>query len=146
MRLNVQTDYALRLLMHLAVNQDERVTIADVAQRFGISRNHLTKVAHLLGQHGYIQTVRGRSGGLQLARSPKKIAVGAVVRRMEPDFALVECFQRRDGQCLISPSCRLKGALREAVQAFMAVLDRFTLEDLVAKNPRLHGLLSIEAA
>jgi Rrf2 family nitric oxide-sensitive transcriptional repressor len=102
MRLNLQSDYALRLLMHLAVNQGERVTIAEVADRYGISRNHLMKVAYVLGRERFIATARGRSGGLQLARAPASIVIGDVVRRMEGDFALVECFPNGDGTCPIT--------------------------------------------
>ncbi|MCA8895685.1 MAG: RrF2 family transcriptional regulator [Agrobacterium albertimagni] len=146
MRLNVQSDYALRLLMHLAVNDDALVTIAEIASRFDISRAHLMKVAHILGQEGLIETVRGRSGGLRLARSAQDVSVGAVVRRMEGDFALVECFQGGKGECLITPACKLKGVLHEAMVAFLAVLDQYTIHDLVTRNSGLKKLLAFEAA
>ena len=146
MRLNVQTDYALRLVMDLAVNDEQLMTIADVAKRFGISKNHLMKVANTLGREGVIETVRGRSGGLRLGRPPSEIVVGDVVRCMEMDFAVVECFKGRNGNCLITPACRLKGALYDAVQAFLAVLDRYTVEDLVKRNPSLRALLNVKAA
>jgi Rrf2 family nitric oxide-sensitive transcriptional repressor len=141
MRLNLQSDYALRLLMQLAVNPDRLVTIAEVSDRFRISRNHLMKVAHLLGREGFVQTVRGRSGGLRLARPSEEISVGEVVRRMEADFAIVECFPGGGGGCLITPGCRLKGVLREALEAFLSVLDRSTLADLTRKNALLQDLL-----
>jgi len=146
MRLNVQSDYALRLLMDLAVNRDRLMTIADVAERFGISKNHLMKVANTLGRNGAIETVRGRAGGLRLGRPASEITVGEVVRCMEGDFAIVECFQGGKGQCLITPACRLKGVLHEAMEAFLAVLDRYTIEDLVKRNPALAALLDMEAA
>ncbi len=144
MRLNLQTDYALRLLMHLAANSERLVRISDVADRFRISRNHLMKVAHLLGREGLIQTVRGRSGGLRLACSPQDIRVGDVVRRMEGGIHLVECFSEDGGGCLISGACRLKKALHEALRAFLAVLDGYTLADLV-QSPKLRVLLEVEA-
>lgn len=145
MRLNLQSDYALRLLMHLAANEKELITIKQVAERFRISQNHLTKVAYLLGREGFIETVRGRSGGLKLARKPAAIRIGDVVRYME-DLALVECFPSGAGGCFIVPACRLKGVLREALDAFLAVLDRYTIGDLTAHNPKLRGLLNSEAA
>ncbi|HEX5006732.1 MAG TPA: Rrf2 family transcriptional regulator [Hyphomonadaceae bacterium] len=144
MRLNLQSDYSLRLLMHLAANPDRLVTIAEVASRFRISQNHLMKVAHLLGREGLIETLRGRAGGLRLALAPDRIRVGDVVRRMEGDIRIVECFSSESG-CLISGACRLKGALHEALDAFLNVLDRYTLADLT-KSPRLRALLHAEAA
>ena len=141
MRLNTQTDYALRLLMHLAVNDDKLTTIAHIASLFGVSKNHLMKVAHALGQSGLIETVRGRSGGLALARPAKTIRIGDVVRIMESDLALVECY-RDANQCLITPACRLKAVFTDAMDAFLAVLDRHTLDDLVVRNPGLHNLLT----
>lgn len=145
MRLNLQSDYALRLLMHLAANPDRLVRIRDVADRFRISHNHLTKVAFLLGREGLIQTVRGRAGGLRLAHKPENIRVGDVVRRMEGDIHIVECFSNQPGGCLISGACRLKGVLHEALDAFLGVLDCYTLADL-AKSPKLRALLHAQAA
>ena len=146
MRLNVQSDYALRLLMQLDVNGDELTTIADVARRFGISKNHLMKIAQALGHHGFIETVRGRAGGLRLAGPADQISLGAVIRKIEGDFALVECLPGGNGQCIISPACRLTGVMREALQAFLEVLDAYTIADLTRKNHKLAALLSGEAA
>ena len=146
MRLNLQTDYALRLLMHLAVNGDALSTIATVADRYGISKNHLMKVANILGRKGIVETVRGRTGGLRLARSSDEIVLGDIVRLMEADLAVVECFQGAGGDCLITPACRLKAVLSEALNAFLSVLDDYTLTDLVRKNTKLQKLLSLEAA
>jgi Rrf2 family transcriptional regulator, nitric oxide-sensitive transcriptional repressor len=146
MRLNLQSDYALRLLMHLAAKEGELVTIGQVADRFRISQNHLMKVAHVLGREGFIETVRGRSGGLRLARHGGTIRVGDVVRRMEGDLALVECFPGGAGGCLIVKACRLKGVLHEALDAFLSVLDRYTIADLAKNNIRLRNLLQSEAA
>ena len=140
MRLNVQTDYALRLLMQLAVSGEELVTIQEVADKFEISKNHLMKVAYLLGRHGFVEAVRGRSGGLRLARSARDICVGDVVRRMEPDFALVECFHS-GCTCLVEPACRLRGVLAAASAMFLAELDRHNLADLTAGNRSLRLLI-----
>jgi Rrf2 family nitric oxide-sensitive transcriptional repressor len=145
MRLNLQSDYALRLLMHLAANPDRLVRIRDVADRFRISQNHLMKVAFLLGREELIQTVRGRGGGLRLARKPQSIRVGDVVRRMEGDIHLVECFSTEPSGCVISGACKLKGVLHEALSAFLAVLDRYTIADLTV-NPKLRALLHREVA
>ena len=111
MRLNAQSDYALRLLMQLAVNENKLTTIAEVAQRFRISRNHLMKIAQALGHHGFIETVRGRSGGLRLMTPPEEISIGAVIRKIEGDFALVECLPGGNGECIISSACRLTGIM-----------------------------------
>lgn len=142
MRLNTQTDYALRLLMHLAVNSSRLVTIQEVADRFSISKNHLMKLASALAREGFVISVRGRSGGLKLARPSERITVGAVVRFMENDFALVECFQAGRNECLITPACQLKGVLNGAVAAFLTELDRCTLSDLVRSNMPLEQMLA----
>ncbi len=130
MRLTHFSDYALRLLMYAAARDDRLITIEETARTFQISRSHLMKVANLLTRAGYLKAVRGRSGGLTLARPPVKILLGAVVRATEPDFALVECFTI-ENHCVISPTCRLRGILQEALEAFAATLDRYTLDDLI---------------
>ena len=146
MRLNVQTDYALRMLMQLAVNEDNLVTIAEVAARYKISKNHLMKVAQALTNNGYVESIRGRSGGLRLALPADEINLGDIVRTMEADLALVECLQSSDSPCIITPSCRLKGVLKEAMNAFLDVLDQYTIDDLVRRNTSLRTLLHVEAA
>lgn len=135
MRLTTFTDYSLRTLICLAVRG--QLTIAEVSRLYGISEAHLAKVIHQLGVAGDIETVRGRSGGIRLARPPQAINVGAVVRRTE-DLALVTCLE--GGACLISPACMLQSALKEALDAFLAVLDRYTIADL-ASSPALVRLL-----
>lgn len=135
MRLTTFSDYTLRTLMFLAVRGQS--TIAEISNLYGISETHLTKVIHQLGLAGDIETTRGRNGGIRLAKSPAHIAVGDVVRRTE-DLALVTCFH--GGACLISPACVLQAALKEAMAAFLAVLDRYTIADL-ASSPALIGLL-----
>lgn len=135
MRLTVHTDYALRTLIFLAVLPDRLGTIHEVASAYAISENHLTKVVHRLGQLGYVETVRGRRGGIRLAKPPADISVGAVVRDTEDDFALVDCGGPGStaAPCRLLGGCVLQGALTEALAAFMAVLDRYTLADLA--NP-----------
>jgi len=139
--LTVYTDYSLRMLMYLAVKQSNRATIAEVAAAYGISKAHLTKVAHQLGLAGYVRTVRGKGGGLGLARLSTEIRLGDVVRRTEPDMALVPCFEPVNAACPIVPACGLRGALHEARQAFLAVLDRYSLDDLVQRRAELASLL-----
>lgn len=130
MRLTNFSDYALRVLLYAAVRRDELITIEETAKVYGISKAHLMKVANQLTRAGYLKAVRGRSGGLALAMRPNKIRLGDVVRATEPDFAVVECFGS-DNQCRITPRCRLRGVLKEALGAFMSTLDRYTLADLV---------------
>jgi Rrf2 family nitric oxide-sensitive transcriptional repressor len=140
MRLTLYTDYSLRLLMHCAVRQGALVTIQEVADTFGISKNHLMKVAFELGRKGYLETVRGRGGGLKLARPAAKIGLGQVVRDVEQDFTIVECFDEKNNGCRITGPCRLRGALSRALKAYLAVLDEYTLADLT-ENPLLTRLL-----
>jgi Rrf2 family nitric oxide-sensitive transcriptional repressor len=143
MRLTTLTDYSLRMLIHLALRPDGRATIAEVAQAYRISQNHLMKVAHQLGQAGYVTTSRGRGGGLGLARPAAEIRAGDVVRRMEPDLALVPCFAGED--CAILPACRLKHALHQAQSAFLAVLDATSIADLAQPRAELRALLGLAA-
>lgn len=145
MRLNLQTDYAMRLLMHLAANTQRLATIAEVADRYRISRTHLMKVAFLLGRGGFVQSVRGRAGGLRLARQAPEIRVGDVFRFMEGDAELVGCIGTTQGDCVIAKACRLRRVLGEAQAAFLSVLDGYTLADLTA-NPKIMALLRGKAA
>jgi Rrf2 family nitric oxide-sensitive transcriptional repressor len=143
MRLTVYTDYSLRLMMYLAVKDDGLATIAEVADSYGISKNHLMKVAYQLGVAGYVETVRGRGGGLRLAKPVDAIVLGEVVRHTEPDMALVQCFHPVDAPCAIRPACVLRRALERAGQAFIEVLDGYSLADLVKPRAPLRDLLSI---
>ncbi|MCE4224531.1 Rrf2 family transcriptional regulator [Methylobacterium sp. C25] len=129
MRLTRYTDYALRTLIYLGLNEPRLSSIADVAQAYGISESHLTKVVHQLGKLGLVHTMRGRGGGLRLGKQPEDIVIGAVVRQTEDDLALVECFA--SGACAITAPCRLRKALGEALAAFLDVLDGYTLADLL---------------
>lgn len=140
MRLTTFTDYTLRTLIYVALRPGTMVTIADIAEAYRISPNHLMKVVQKLSQAGDIETLRGQHGGLRLARAPEQICVGAVVRRSEPDFAMVPCLQDGEG-CVIHEQCLLAHAVGEALQAFLAVLDRFTLADLIGRRWELAGLL-----
>ncbi len=145
MRLTTFSDYTLRTLMYLALKPDRLCTIEEIAAAYGISANHLMKVVHAASLAGDIVTVRGRAGGLRLARPPEMTIVGAVLRRTEPDLEIVPCFCPA-GACAIQPACVLQGALREALEAFLAVLDRITLADLVRPKQRLADLLKIVPA
>lgn len=142
MQLTQYTDYALRTLMYLALC-DGNATITEISERYAISRNHLVKVVHNLGKGGFIITTRGRQGGLRLAHPPSEINLGTVVRSTEPNFHLVECFDVSRNQCKITAACQLKGVLASAFSAFLAVLDQYTLEDLVSNQRQLKNLLSI---
>lgn len=143
MRLTIYTDYALRLMMYLAVKDDGLATIADIAESYDISRAHLMKVAHQLGAAGYVETVRGRSGGLRLAKPAQSIRLSELVRHTEPDMAVMACLKPVDAPCVIKRCCVLRTALNEAEAAFVKVLDRYTLGDLVAPRTRLRSLLSV---
>lgn len=138
MRLTNFSDYALRVLLYAAARDGMLVTIEETAKVYGISRAHLMKVANQLTRAGFLKAVRGRSGGLALAMRPERIGLGDVLRATEPDFALVECF-RSDNHCVITPSCRLRGVLKEALAAFSGTLDRYTLADLLL-NPEDFGI------
>jgi Rrf2 family transcriptional regulator, nitric oxide-sensitive transcriptional repressor len=142
MRLTAYTDYTLRTLIYLALDPGRHATIAQIADTYRISEAHLTKVVHQLGVAGEIETVRGRNGGLRLKKSPEEINLGAVVRRTEPDLALVPCFDA-PGACVIGGACVLQHTLHAALAAFLAVLDRTTLADLVAPRRRLTAMLGI---
>lgn len=141
MRLTNYTDYCLRVLIFVAARPEQRTTIAEIARSYGISENHLVKVAHFLGKAGFLENVRGRGGGLQLALPASKINVGAVVRSAEGSALPAACFDSSAPKCAIAPACRLRGVLGEAVEAFYAVLDRFTLADLVAERAQLRAIL-----
>lgn len=133
MRLTQWTDYTLRVLMYCAATRgrEQPVTITEVAEGYGISRSHLMKIVQELAAQGLLETTRGRGGGMRLMKDPAEINLGAVVRQTETDFHLVECFDPEINQCRLSGNCRLKGALGEAINAYLAVLDGVTLADLV---------------
>jgi len=143
MRLTDYTDYSLRTLMYLGMHRDRLVTIQDIADSYAISKSHLMKVVHQLGLTGLVETVRGRSGGLRLGKEPEQINIGDVVRRTEPDFMMVECFNRDLNECILSPSCALQGVLAKATQAYLEALSRFTLADLLRDSDSLHRIVKL---
>jgi len=143
MRLTVHTDYALRVLMTLAVVNDRVVTIDELAQRHRVSKNHLMKVAQTLVGLGLVQSVRGRVGGLRLARNPGEIRMGGVVRELEGDMRLVECLGDGPAKCVLTGTCRLTRALGQAVEAFLAELDTLTLADLAVPRPAMRERLGL---
>ncbi len=137
MRLTLFSDYSLRLLLYLGSRPDRVVPVREISDAYDISQHHLVKVVQLLVDHGFVESVRGRAGGLRLARPAAEINVGAIVRLTEPDFDLVECFDLRTNTCPIEPACGLKGALRRAQRAFVESLDAYTLADLKPRAPAL---------
>lgn len=137
MQLTRHTDYALRILIHLAVAPTGRATITEIADAYDLSRNHLMKVVHQLGQGGFLDTQRGRGGGFSLARSPDAIILGDVIRHTEPDMNLADC-----GACAIRPACGLSGILRDAVKAFLTVLDSHSLTDAARDRAGLAALIA----
>lgn len=137
MKLTLFTDYAMRTLLYLGARPERLCSIGEVAQAYRISQNHLMKVVVELVRSGHIESVRGRSGGIRLGRPPEEINVGAVVRHTEDGFDLVDC-----GSCVVAPACGLTGILKEALGAFMAVLDRYTLADLLVKRADIASLFN----
>lgn len=144
MRLTAFTDYSLRVLMFLAADTTRLSTIAGIAEAFGISEHHLVKVVHFLGRQGWVETVRGKGGGIRLARPPEQVNIGRVVRDTEGEAVPAECFSDPDA-CVLDGACRLKGVLSEAVQAFHATLDRYTLADLMQTRRTVARLVEIRA-
>lgn len=132
MRLSEYTDYTLRVLMYCAAHRERLVTIGELAEHHGLSKNHLMKVVNDLAHRGLIETTRGRGGGLRLLAEPESIRIGDVVRATETDFRLVECFDPGTNACTLSPSCRLKHLFRDALQGYFRALDSATLADMTA--------------
>ncbi|KAA1175981.1 Rrf2 family transcriptional regulator [Marinobacter salinexigens] len=144
MHITRYTDYSLRVLIYLAVQGDRLATIQEIADSYGISKNHLMKVVHQLNKKGYIETVRGKKGGMRLHMAPKDINVGILVRETEQDLSIVEC-QASSDSCRITPVCGLKSMFSEALQAFLSALDKYTLADVIQDQhrPQLLRLLHI---
>lgn len=143
MQLSAYSDYSLRVLMHAALRGTERTTVDEVADTFGISRHHLVKVVHDLGRNGYLLTQRGIGGGFTLARPSEKIRLGDIVRLGEETDRVIECADRENRQCRLFPACRLKDVLDEAAAAFFAVLDDYSLADLLKQPSKMRAALGI---
>jgi len=138
MQLTRYTDLSLRVLMHLAINDDKLDTIKNIAEQYQVSRNHLMKVVHQLAILGYINSSAGRGGGISLAARPEEIIVGDVVRAMEPSFDIIDC---EKAMCPIRSACLLKGIVNEAGSAFLKSLDQYSIADLVRNKPQLLKLI-----
>lgn len=145
MRVTQYTDFSLRVLIYLGVAGDQLSTIQEISDAYHISRNHLMKVVQQLAREGYVESIRGQGGGLRLKRPPRDIRLGQLIKDMEPDLGLVECF-RPCNQCVITPICTLPNMLNNALSAFMSELDEYSLGDLLADNvkPDLAQLLQVQ--
>jgi Rrf2 family nitric oxide-sensitive transcriptional repressor len=143
MQLTAFTDYALRMLMGLGAVAPEKLTVGQLSAAYGISVHHLLKVANELAALGYVETIRGKSGGVRLAKSPEAICIGAVVRAVEPELGVVPCLRAGDAPCVIAPACRLKRVLAGATERFFAELDQHTLADLLEPRQQLQRLLQL---
>lgn len=141
MHITQHTDYALRVLIFLASNEHRLATIQEIAERFDVSRSHLMKVVNQLIRYGFVEGLRGKGGGLRIARPAAEILVGDVVRKMEADFVMVECF-KETSSCILTERCRLKGVFANALGAFFASLDQVPLSQVVtpAQQQLLHVL------
>jgi len=133
MKLTLYSDYSLRVLMYVA-RQEHRVQIDEIAKFYGISKNHLTKVVNNLATLGYIETTRGRGGGIRIKMAPEEINIGTLIRKTEEHFNLVECFDRETNTCPIAGICGLQGVLGEALNAYLSVLDKYTLQDILFRK------------
>lgn len=142
MRLTLQTDYSLRVLMYLSLNNKRLTTIKEISDCHDISRNHLMKVVYQLSLLGYIDTIRGKGGGMRLGKQPEAINIGQLVRDIEPDMNIVSCLSDSD-ICRLEPGCNLKGVLSEALAAFLAILDKYSLADITANRGNLLELLDL---
>ena len=146
MKLTQFSDYSLRTLLYLGVERDRPVPLLEIARAYGISYHHLTKVAAVLGELGLVQAVRGRTGGYRLARGLETINLGWLIRRTEPDFDIVECFDGQTDTCPITPACRLRGVLAEAKESFLHELDQHTLAEFVDAPENRRKLVQLWAS
>lgn len=141
MQLTLYTDYSLRALIYLGLHREETVTISEIADAYGISRNHLVKIIHNLSTMGLVRTTRGKGGGLRLMKPPEEINLGHLVRRTEGGFDLVECMNSQTNTCPIERVCALKSVVHEALDAFTGVWDRYTLADIIGNSNQLNKIL-----
>ncbi|WP_027409344.1 Rrf2 family transcriptional regulator [Anoxybacteroides tepidamans] len=141
MQLTNYTEYALRVLLFLGtLEPEEKTNIKEISRVFSISEHHLSKIVYELGKHGFIETIRGRNGGIRLAKKPEDIRIGTVVRHTEDNLSLVECFAAHGSHCVIVPVCQLRHVLHEALEAFLRVLDSYTLADLLSNKQHLQTI------
>jgi len=147
LNLTLHTDYSLRILLYLAEHTDRPVSTREISEAYGISRNHLVRVVQTLQSHSFVKAATGRSGGITLARDPSGINIGEVVRKTEPNFRIVECFDLKENTCRILPVCTLRGVLGEALESFFQVLNGYTLADLVRMKgtQRLSDFLPVQS-
>lgn len=143
MEIRAYSDYSIRVLIQAALRRPDRVTVDEVTATYGISRHHLVKIVHDLGRNGYLATRRGIGGGFTLARPPEEIRLGEVIRMGEKSDKVIDCFDAADRKCRLLPCCRLKSALDEAAAAFFAVLDGYTLADLIAQPSQMRSVLGL---
>ena len=134
MQLSLHGEYALRVLLYLGTHPDRVVSTAEISGAYGISKNHLVRVMHTLGEDGYLRLIPGRAGGVSLAMEPRLIRLGDVVRQAEPTLRLAECFDAENNTCGIASVCSLKPVLKEALSSFLTSLNRYTLADLLARG------------
>lgn len=146
MRLTTYSDYSLRLLMYLALQPERLSTIKEIAQAYNISGNHLMKVVHQLGLAGYVETIRGRNGGMRLGKPAEEIGLGELIRHTEPDMDIVPCFEPENQTCPLRHACRLRGALDRARLAFLSVLDDYTIADLTSTPGPMRSFLGLSPA
>lgn len=143
MQLTLHTDFSLRTLIYVALKPEGQLsTVSEVAEALQMPRNHLVKVVHHLGRAGFLHTLQGKNGGISLARPARQICVGDVIREMEPTLQAIDC-TKPSGNCRLLPSCQLRLILQEASAAFIAVLDNYTLADLVTEPARMMRLVGI---
>lgn len=147
MNLTLHSDYSLRILLYLAEHRERPVSTREISDAYGISRNHLVRVVQTLDAHGFVKASAGRTGGVTLAREPSTINIGTVVRRTEPNFRIVECFDVEQNTCRILPVCSLRGVLQDALEGFIKVLDNYTLADLARGKgkERISDFLPVQA-
>jgi len=143
MKLTIRTDYSLRVLIFLGASHEKKHTIGEISALYGISKHHLVKVVHQLGQLGYVETVRGQGGGLRLAVKPEEINIGKVVKELELNFDMVQCFEKDNNGCLITSACLLKGALNKALNSFFKILEQYTLKDVLKNQNQLNEIFDL---
>lgn len=141
MQLTQFTDYSFRTLIYVALQDGKSCTIAEIAESYSISKNHLMKVIHRLSQLDILKTTRGKGGGLQLNAEPEELNIGELVKKLEPNLFIVECFDKANGKCVISPVCQLKNILHEATNNFIQTLEQYTLKDLIKNRKQLSQML-----